>query len=202
MNTIFGTIFSTIFSTAFSTIYRDIILCFCIVGHVETLDGGFERECDGGDGAVTFNRGAGTGQVLPACEFLHAVTGIFRYADIAEKFGYGRIAELGIYFADDFIDGEREGIAVHKLNVVGVDADAGTERVEVVAVHDHICQGLTKHFILTLVGDGETVILDMYRSVDECAEPAKNNRFHITTKRKRASDPTKRCRSSRILKWG
>ncbi len=59
--------------------------------------------------------------------------------------------------------------------MVGINADAGAERIEMVAVHHHICQSLTKHLVLAFVGCGKAVILDMYRGIDKCAEAAQDN---------------------------
>lgn len=66
-------------------------MCGGIKPYCLSLDGGFEGEGDGGDGAVAFDGGACAFQGFPACEFVHAVSGVFSDAYKTEKFGDGRV---------------------------------------------------------------------------------------------------------------
>ncbi len=59
--------------------------------------------------------------------------------------------------------------------MVGIDADTGAQRIEVVAVHNHVGEGFAENFVLTLVCYRKSIVLYMYGRINKCAETAQDN---------------------------
>ena len=59
--------------------------------------------------------------------------------------------------------------------MVGIDANTGAQRVEVVGVHHHICQCFAENIVLTFICCRESIVLDMNRGINESAEATQNN---------------------------
>ena len=63
--------------------------------------------------------------------------------------------------------------------MVGIDTDAGAQRIEVIAVHYHVGEGFAEDFVLALVCCGKSIVLDMYWRINKCAETAQDNLYSL-----------------------
>ena len=63
--------------------------------------------------------------------------------------------------------------------MVCIDTHTGTEGIKMVAVHHHVCQCLTENLVLAFICCCETVILDVYRSINKGTETSQNDLYGL-----------------------